>query len=384
MSIGLWITPDDIDHIPEVLRHSPNSDVRLIVVTDNERILGLGDQGAGGMGIPIGKLSLYVAGGGIHPSHTLPISLDVGTNNETLLKDPYYAGYRQARLRGEKYHEFIEAFVTAVQQVYPRAVLQWEDFHKNTAFENLDKYRHRLPSFNDDIQGTASVGLGGILAAMKNLNTTLEDQRFVFLGTGTAGVGISDLCRLAFQRAKLSDEEIAKRMVFLDSKGLVYEGRRGVDSDPQKKQVALRKREMDFYGFTGDADLVEVIKTVKPTVLVGTTAVGGSFTEAAIREMAKHCDRPVILPFSNPTSLAECTAEEAIRWTDGRGIVGSGSPFDPVEYKGKKYVIGQGYDGCCQQGSSANAIVIMSSSSLALDSALLSQTREYSLTRCSY
>lgn len=223
-----------------------------------------------------------------------------------------------------------------------RALLQWEDFHANTAFGNLEKYRHRLPSFNDDIQGTAAVALGGILAAMKNLKTTLKDQRIVFLGTGTAGVGISDLCRLGFERDGIPEEEIAKKMVFLDSKGLVYKGRAGVDSNPQKKQVALHKREMDFYGFTGDADLLEVVKKVKPTVIVGTTAVGGSFTEAAIREMAKHCDRPVVLPFSNPTSLAECTAEEAIRWTDGRGIVGSGSPFDPVEYKGKTYTIGQG------------------------------------------
>lgn len=220
--------------------------------------------------------------------------------------------------------------------------MQWEDFHATTAFNNLDKYRHRLPSFNDDIQGTAAVALGGILAAMKNLKTTLADQRIVFLGTGTAGVGISDLCRVGFERGEISEEEIAKKMVFLDSKGLVYKGRAGVDSNPQKKHVALQQREMDFYGFTGDADLVEVIRKVKPTVIVGTTAVGGSFTEEAIREMAKHCDRPVILPFSNPTSLAECTAEEAIKWTDGRGIVGSGSPFDPVEYKGKTYTIGQG------------------------------------------
>lgn len=177
---------------------------------------------------------------------------------------------------------------------------------------------------------------------MKNLKTKLTDQRIVFLGTGTAGVGISDLCRLGFERDGISEEEIAQKMVFLDSKGLVYKGRAGVDSNPQKKQVALQKREMEFYGFTGDADLVEVVRRVKPTVIVGTTAVGGSFTEAAIREMAKHCERPVVLPFSNPTSLAECTAEEAIRWTDGRGIVGSGSPFDPVEYKGKTYTIGQG------------------------------------------
>lgn len=354
---GLWICPDDIGRIPEVLKHSPNQDVRLIVVTDNERILGLGDQGCGGMGIPIGKLSLYVAGGGIHPSHTLPISLDVGTNNETLLNDPYYAGYRHKRLRGEAYNDFIEAFVTAVQQVWPRALLQWEDFHKNTAFDNLDKYRNRLPSFNDDIQGTACVSLGGILAALKNLNTTLEDQRIVFLGTGTAGVGISDLCRLGFERAGISEAEIAKKMVFLDSKGLLYHSRGNLNGDPQKTQVALQQREMNHYGFTGDADLVEVIRRVKPTVLVGTTAVGGSFKEEAIREMAKHCERPVILPLSNPTSLAECTAQEAIEWTDGKGIVASGSPFDPVEHNGKTHIIGQANNVFCFPGVGLGCIV---------------------------
>ncbi len=274
-SRGIWITPDDIDRIPSVLANAGSSrngdgEIRLIVVTDNERILGLGDQGAGGMGIPIGKLALYVAAGGIHPSHTLPVSLDVGTNNTALLDDPLYVGYRKERLRGRAYEELVEAFIVAVKDRWPRAVVQWEDFHRVTAFDNLERYRHRLPSFNDDIQGTAAVALGGILAACRNLGTELSDQRIVYLGTGTAGVGISELVKLGLEKANVSAEEIRRRAVFLDSKGLVYHGRSGRGDfvgDPQKEQVALHKEEMEYHGFTGDTDLVSVIRQVRPTVL---------------------------------------------------------------------------------------------------------------------
>lgn len=339
---GIWITPDNVDHIPEVLQHTPHKHIKLIVVTDNERILGLGDQGCGGIGIPVGKLALYTAAAGIHPTQTLPISLDVGTNNQALLDDPYYAGYRKKRLRGAEYERFVEAFVTSVQQIFPHALLQWEDFTKDIAFKNLRCYRKRLPSFNDDIQGTAGVALGGILAAVRHMKMSLEDQRIVYVGSGSAGLGISLLIRMAMSEAGMSAEQIRRAHVFLDSGGLVHENRTGVASDPEKRPVAMNQAVMDHYDLDPQAQLVDVIRQVKPTILLGTAARAHVFTEAAVREMAKHVDRPIILPFSNPTSKAECTAEQALTWTDGRAIVATGSPFKPVVYNGKTHVIGQG------------------------------------------
>ena len=338
---GIWLTPDDIDRIPERLRNYPYQDIRLIVVTDNERILGLGDQGAGGMGIPVGKLSLYVGGAGIHPSKVLPISLDVGTNNSALLDDPLYVGHRERRISGAAYDDFIEAFVEGVGEVFPHAVLQWEDFHKRNAFRILENYRHRLRCFNDDIQGTAGVAVAGILAALRITGQSIREQRVVFVGAGEACTGIARLLAAAMREAGAGPGEIAASRLAFDSQGLLREG---VEvSDEHKRELVASHEVLAGYGLdeTPRPTPEEVIRCVKPTILVGATATPGTFTQTMIEEMARHVERPIVMPISNPTHKAECSPREAIEWSDGRALVATGSPFADVEYGGTRRVIGQ-------------------------------------------
>jgi len=338
---GLFICPSDRGQIAERLHNFRQRDVRLIVVTDNERILGLGDQGAGGMAIPVGKLVLYSAGAGIPPALTLPISLDVGTDNGALLEDPFYLGHRGRRLRGPEYDAFIEEFVQAVKNVFPRALLQWEDFKKANAFRLLGRYAGRLPSFNDDIQGTSAVTLAGVLSGLRLTGQPLREQRFLLVGSGAAGVGIGRLLRTALLAEGLTEAEVRQRQIFIDSGGVVWEGRGDVEA--HKREVALRREELLAIGLSDPPPtlLDKIILAVRPTVLIGTTGQPGDFTPAAIRAMADHCERPLIFPLSNPTSKAECTPSEALQHSDGRALVATGSPFDPVVFQGHKYVIGQ-------------------------------------------
>ncbi|HYM83736.1 MAG TPA: oxaloacetate-decarboxylating malate dehydrogenase, partial [Candidatus Dormibacteraeota bacterium] len=354
---GLWITPEHRGRIHEVLGNWPVADVRLIVVTDNERILGLGDQGAGGMGIPIGKLALYTAAAGIHPSQTLPISLDVGTDRETLLADPLYLGWRGRRLRGEAYDELIEAFVTAVRHVFPTAVLQWEDFKQHNALRLLDRYRHRLATFNDDIQGTAAVVLGGILAGLRHLGTPIREQRFVLAGAGAAGIGIARLVAVAMARDGASAETIRRSIVLLDSRGLVHEGRAGLDAD--KEPFALPAAAMAEAGLSGDGpfDLERVVRAVRPTVLLGTTGTPGTFTRRVLRLMADAVPTPIVMPLSNPTANTEATPSDILASTGGRALVATGSPFDPVPEPDGDRVIGQANNVFVFPGIGLGAIV---------------------------
>lgn len=336
---GLWLTPDDRDRIPQVLRNAPRGDIRLIVVTDNERILGLGDQGAGGMGIPIGKLALYVAGAGIHPSRCLPISLDVGTNNSALLNDPYYMGHRERRLRGRPYDEFVEAFVQGVQEVFPRALIQWEDFHQDQAFPLLERYRRRVPSFNDDIQGTGSVVLGGIFTALRVTGQSLADQRVLFLGAGQACTGVAMMLSAAMRAEGVPEDVIRRALIQFDIDGLVHSKR---DVHAHNRPYVATPETLKHYGIRlANATPLEVVSAMKPTVLIGATATPGAFNRELLEEMAKHVDRPVIFPLSNPTHKAECTPEQAIEWTQGRALVATGSPFPEVNYHGRKILTGQ-------------------------------------------
>ena len=332
---GTWITPADVERIPQVLRQGPFEDVRLIVVTDNERILGLGDQGAGGMAIPIGKLALYTAACGIYPALSLPVSLDVGTDNPALLADPLYVGYRAPRLRGAAYDALVEAFVAGVQEVWPGCLIQWEDFKQQNALRILDRYRIRVPSFNDDIQGTAAVVVAGVLAALRATGRTLADARILLVGAGAAGIGIGRLLRLAMSEAGIDAGRRREAVALVDTRGLVHDGR--TDLDPAKAELAVALPE-------GGTSLIDAIRARRPTFLVGTTGVAGTFDEAVVRAMVDALgpeEMPTIMPLSNPTASAEVTPADCLRWTRGRALVATGSPFDPVTVGARRVEIGQ-------------------------------------------
>ena len=338
---GLFLSYPNRSRIAEMLAHPRYDDVRVIVVSDGERILGLGDQGAGGMGIPIGKLSLYTGCAGIHPGHTLPILLDTGTNNPERLADPLYIGWRHERVRGAEYDDFVESFVSAVEKRWPHVLLQWEDFAGANAGRLLARYRDRLCTFNDDIQGTAAVAAGTLLSAINVTGIPLKEQRVALLGAGSAGIGICSLIVSAMVEAGLSREEAFSRFYAVDRDGLLVEGMSGI-LPAQEPFVTKRSA---VAGWTlehpSKIGLFDVVANAKPTVLIGVSGQPGTFTEAAIRTMAKSCARPVIFPLSNPTARSEATAADIMRWTDGRALIGTGSPFPPVEREGRLVPVDQ-------------------------------------------
>jgi len=344
---GLWISADDRGRVEELLRNWPHRDVRMIVVTDGERILGLGDLGVDGMGIPIGKLALYSACAGIHPALTLPVTLDVGTDNESLLADPLYMGTQRRRLRGDAYEELVDEFFEAVGKVFPRAVVQLEDFATRNAFRLLERYRVGFCAFDDDIQGTAGVALAGLYSALRLTGDELGDKPFLFLGAGEAGIGIGDLIVAALVHDGWDEERARRQCWFVDSKGLVVESR---DDLAQHKRPYAHPE-----GFTDD--LLSLVRKVKPGALIGVSGQAQAFTRPILEEMARIHRHPIVFALSNPTSKSECTAAQAYGWTDGRAVFASGSPFDPVELDGRRFVPGQGNNAYVFPGVGLGLIV---------------------------
>ena len=339
---GLYISYPHQDKIEAMLASFPRDEIDVIVVTDGERILGLGDLGVGGMAIPVGKLALYTLFGGIHPARTLPILLDLGTNNQRMLDDPLYIGWRSQRISGQEYEMFIDKFIQAVKKIYPNVLLQWEDFAKPHALPLLMKYRESLCSFNDDIQGTAAVALSAVYSAVKLSKSSLKEQSFAVLGGGSAGLGICNQIIKAIVADGVSTEEEARKLFYVvDIQGLLQEGQG--DLDPSQRLFAHTSKDLKGWKVKdrGHITLLEVIENVHPSVLIGVSTVGGAFTEEIVKEMNKHIPRPMIFPLSNPTSRSEASPSDLIKWTNGEAIIATGSPFDPVAFDGHIYHIAQ-------------------------------------------
>lgn len=338
---GLYLAYPDQDRISNIIRNYPADEIDVVVVTDGERILGLGDLGVGGMAIPIGKLCLYTIFGGIHPARTLPIILDVGTNNETLLKDPLYLGWKHVRIKGKKYEAFVQKFIQALKKRYPKVLLQWEDFGRDHAQPLLDQYRQKICSFNDDIQGTAAVVLSAVLAAIKKNRSELHEQRIIIFGGGSAGMGICHYLMGAMMAKGISQGKALKALYVLDIQGLVHTGMKTIPS--HQKLFARRKEEIQSWKVVNTSliSLEEVVKEVRPTVLIGVSTVGGAFTETIVTDMARYVENPIIFPLSNPTSKCEAHPSDLIKWTKGKAIIATGSPYDPIFYEGKKFNIAQ-------------------------------------------
>ena len=329
---GIFVSAADRGRVADVLANWPNRDVKIIVVSDGERILGLGDLGANGMGIPVGKLALYTACAGVPPSACLPVLLDVGTNNSELLDDPLYIGLHQSRVRGEEYDALVEEFVLAARKLFPGVVIQFEDFATSNAFRLLEKYRDRIPTFNDDIQGTAAVVLAGLLSALRITSGKLGEQTLLFQGAGEAATGIADLAVEAMIATGMSEAQARRRCWLVDSKGLVIKGR--ADLAAHKRPYA--------HDHVPAGSLLEAIEALRPTAIIGVAAVGGAFSEEVVRTMAAQNERPIVFALSNPTSKSECTAGQAYRWSDGRALFACGSPFDPVTLGSQSFVPRQG------------------------------------------
>lgn len=336
---GLFLSWEDRHRFREMLRNRPHPEIDVIVVTDGQRILGLGDQGVGGMGIPIGKLSLYTAIGGVHPARTLPVLLDAGTDNEELLRQAHYLGRRHRRLTGEQYDELVEAFVAAVEAELPGTLVQWEDFATVHARPILTRYRDRMLTFNDDIQGTAAVVLGALTTALTIAGGRLGEQRIVVLGAGSAAVGVADMIRTAMVDEGLTQSEAARRFWFVDVDGLLLRSRS--DLSDEQRVYARDDAEVGDWRVTGTPRLADVVREVTPTVLIGLSTARNAFSEDIVRQMARTCDRPIILPLSNPTSHSEADPADLARWTDGRVLVATGSPFPPLELAGRRAPVAQ-------------------------------------------
>lgn len=338
---GLTVNQDNIDHLEESSEHFPFNDVRMIVATDSSAILGIGDQGYGGLAISIGKLSLYTVGGGISPFHAMPVALDVGTDREDLRAHPLYLGALQSRLTGDAYLELMDRFVETIEKRWPDAIIQWEDLSKDTAFTILDRYRKRIPSFNDDIQGTGGVALSGLIAACRRKGEKLSDQRVLVYGAGAGGIGVASAIREGMMAEGLSSDEATSRIFVLDSRGLLLEGRSRMDD--YKQSFAHKREWLEGWTFEGEAPgLEDVVRDGKVTALVGLSGQPRSFHKELIEQTLKNTSRPIVFPLSNPTKLSEAIPADILQWTDGAAIVATGSPFLPVEHKGITHVIGQG------------------------------------------